>query len=191
MFRPQAALRKIETVVMLRLAGPKGESGKTRKHRRKERGQSLIEFALTAPVLLVLLLGLVEMGHAFNSYMTVVAAARDSARLGAQFGSGDTTPLRNLVVTETTRLENAPIPTTPVVATGSPAAGTSGNNCGTNDPGVCIEWGTQANPSGLTDKWLNVRVCYNHTMIIGVPGVGNGPINMCSQTKIRIANPAG
>jgi Flp pilus assembly protein TadG len=139
----------------------------------------MIEFALTAPLLIVLLLGLVEMGHAFNSYMTVVAAARDSARLGAQFGSADQTPLKNLVVTETTRLENAPIQ----IAT---------PNCGTNNPGVCITTGTNTpTPGGPTDKWINVRVCYNHSMIVGVPGVGNGPINMCSQTKIRIANPAG
>lgn len=158
---------------MLRLARHTGESGKTRKYRRKDRGQSMVEFALTAPILIVLLLGLVEMGHAFNSYMTVVAAARDSARLGSQFGSSDQTPLKNLVVTETTRLENAPIQ----IAT---------PNCGTNNAGVCITTG-----GALPDKWINVRVCYNHSMIFGVPGVGNGPINMCSQTKIRIANQAG
>jgi Flp pilus assembly protein TadG len=161
---------------MLRLAKTKAESGTTRKHRRKERGQSLIEFSITAPLLIVLLLGLVEMGHAFNSYMTVVAAARDAARLGSQFGSSSDAQdaLKNLVVNETERLENAPI------QIASP-------NCGTNSPGVCIS--TQV--VSASEKWMDVRVCYNHTMIIGVPGVGNGPINMCSHTKIRIANLSG
>jgi hypothetical protein len=134
----------------------------------------------------VLLLGLVEMGHAFNSYMTVVAAARDSARLGSQFGSSASaqTALKNLVVDETSRLENAPIQI-------------ASSNCGTNDPGVCIVCGTGATTSPCSDtpvpedKWLDVRVCYNHTMIFGVPGVGNGPINMCSHTRIRIANQGG
>jgi len=167
------------------------ESRKARKHLRKDRGQSLIEFALTAPMLIVLLLGLVEMGHAFNSYMTVVAASRDSARMGAQMGVSTTTSLntlRNLVVKETERLENAPIPITPL--SGSPASGPYGNNCGTNDPGVCIDWGFNTpTTGGPTDKWVDVRVCYNHSMIIGIPGLIKDDINMCSNTTIRIANP--
>ncbi len=136
----------------------------------------MIEFALTAPLLIVLLLGLVEMGHAFNSYMTIVAAARDSARLGSQFGSSDPAKiaLRNLVVKETARLENAPIPTSP-------------DNCGNSDPGICIT--TQV--ISASEKWMDVKVCYDHTMILGVPGVGDGPITMCSHTKIRIANTSG
>ena len=148
---------------------------------RKERGQSLIEFAITAPVLIVLLLGLVEMGHAFNSYMTVVAASRDSARLGAQLGvtaPSSLATMRNLVVSETERLENAPIPTSP-------------DNCGTNDPGICITSGFGTpEPGGPTDKWVDVRVCYNHSLIIGVPGIVDDDIKLCSNTKIRIANPA-
>jgi hypothetical protein len=161
-----------------------------RKQHRKERGQSLIEFALTAPMLIVLLLGLVEMGHAFNSYMTIVAASRDSARLGAQLGVSSTSSLntlQNLVVNETERLENAPIPTTTITSISSSP---QGNNCGTNDPGVCISWGfgTQI-IGGPLDKWVDVRVCYNHSLIVGIPGIIKEPIDMCSHTKIRIANP--
>ena len=166
------------------------ESRKAKKHLRKEHGQSMVEFALTAPMLIVLLLGLVEMGHAFNSYMTVVAASRDSARLGAQLGVSTTSSLntlQNLVVTETERLENAPIPITTITGTSSP----QGNNCGTSAPGVCITWDTDS-PIATgqpVDKWVNVRVCYNHSMIVGIPGVVKEPINMCADTKIRIANP--
>ena len=170
------------------------ESRKARKTHRKERGQSLIEFALTAPMLIVLLLGLVEMGHAFNSYMTIVAASRDSARLGAQLGVTSTTSLptlRNLIVSETERLENAPIPNTPVTSTGNSTTGKSGNNCGSNDPGVCISWGLNApTTGGPTDKWVDVRVCYSHSLIVGIPGVIKDDINMCSHTTIRIANPS-
>jgi Flp pilus assembly protein TadG len=170
------------------------ESRKANKHLRKERGQSLIEFALTAPMLIVLLLGLVEMGHAFNSYMTIVAAARDSARLGAQLGittSNARDTMRNLVVTETERLENAPINVSGVTDTGSTSSsGTSGNNCNTSDPGVCITWGYNTpTVNGPVDKWVDVKVCYNHSMIVGIPGVLKDDINMCSHTKIRIANP--
>ena len=149
---------------MLRLARTRAESRTTSQHRRKERGQSLIEFALTAPILIVLLLGLVEMGHAFNSYMTVVAAARDAARMGSQLGDGATAKdtIKNLVVAETTRLENAPL------SSATP-------NCGTANPNISICSATQSNPSGLTDKWIDVKVCYNHTMIVGRARRGRRP----------------
>ena len=169
------------------------ESRTAKKHSRKERGQSLIEFALTAPLLIVLLLGLVEMGHAFNSYMTIVAASRDSARMGAQLGVNSATSkptLLALVVDETERLENAPIPIGSPTETGStspyPASGTYGTNCGTNDEGVCISYGYNS----TSDKWVDVRVCYNHSMIVGIPGIIKEPIGMCSHSKIRIANPS-
>lgn len=165
------------------------ESRTAKKDHRKERGQSLIEFALTAPMLIVLLLGLVEMGHAFNSYMTIVAASRDSARMAAQLGVTSTnakSTLLNLVVTETERLENAPIPITSPTTAGN----TYGTNCGTNDPGVCISWGFGTPTSGgPVDKWADVRVCYNHSLIVGVPGIVKDDLKLCSHTKIRIANP--
>jgi TadE-like protein len=152
------------------------ESRTASKKRRKERGQSLIEFALTAPMLIVLLLGLVEMGHAFNSYMTIVAASRDAARLGAQRGAtGGDTAMRNLVKAEIERLPNAPIP----------------SSCNADNPGICITSGFHTPTiGGPTDKWVDVKVCYNHSMIIGIPGVLDHDINMCSHTTIRIANPA-
>lgn len=163
-----------------------------RKRHRKERGQSLIEFALTAPMLIVLLLGLVEMGHAFNSYMTIVAASRDSARMGAQLGVTSTnakSTLLNLVVNETERLENAPIPIGSPASTGNSTSGTYGTNCGTNDPGVCVSWGFQTPVLGPLDKWVDVRVCYDHSLIVGIPGIVKEPIGLCSHTRIRIANP--
>jgi hypothetical protein len=164
-----------------------------KKHLRKECGQSMIEFALTAPMLIVLLLGLVEMGHAFNSYMTIVAASRDSARLGAQLGVSSVSAkstLLNLVVNETERLENAPIPIGSPIPTGNSTSGTYGTNCGTNDPGACVSWGFGTPTSGgPLDKWVDVRVCYNHSLIVGIPGIVKDDLKLCSHTKIRIANP--
>src|SRR5688572_1889741 len=47
------------------------------------RGQSLVEFALVLPMLLVLLLGVADFGRVFNSGITLEAVARDSAEVGA------------------------------------------------------------------------------------------------------------
>jgi Flp pilus assembly protein TadG len=53
---------------------------------KSEQGQSLMEMALTMSLLLILLVGIVDIGRAFFTYM----ALRDAAQEGALYGS--TTP---------------------------------------------------------------------------------------------------
>ena len=79
---------------------------------RGERGQSMVELALPIPVLLLLLVGVVEVGNALNSYMTVVDAARDGARLGSRGSGMPDSQIRTLVVTEMGRLPNQVSPGT-------------------------------------------------------------------------------
>ncbi len=47
---------------------------------RDERGASAVEFGLIVPLLLVLLVGIIEFGHAFQVQGTLTAAAREGAR---------------------------------------------------------------------------------------------------------------
>lgn len=47
-------------------------------------GQSLVEFALVLPMLLILLLGVADFGRVFSAGITVEAAARDAAEAAAQ-----------------------------------------------------------------------------------------------------------
>ena len=53
------------------------------KHRRNERGQSLVEFAISLVILLYLLSGAVEFGILFFQYVQL----RDAAQEGALYGS--------------------------------------------------------------------------------------------------------
>jgi Flp pilus assembly protein TadG len=50
----------------------------------KQRGQSLVEFAITLPILLIILVGLGELGSALYSYQIVANSAREGARYGAK-----------------------------------------------------------------------------------------------------------
>jgi Flp pilus assembly protein TadG len=50
---------------------------------RDERGASAVEFAFLVPVLLLLVLGIAEFGHAFQVQGTLSAAAREGARVMA------------------------------------------------------------------------------------------------------------
>lgn len=46
---------------------------------REDRGVSVVEFALIAPVLLLLLVGILDLGRAVNAYVTVSNAAREGS----------------------------------------------------------------------------------------------------------------
>jgi len=50
---------------------------------KNERGQTMTEFAFVVPLLLVLLLGIVQFGIAFNNYVTLTDAVRAGARKAA------------------------------------------------------------------------------------------------------------
>jgi Flp pilus assembly protein TadG len=54
-----------------------------RIHIRSDRGQTAVEFALVAPILIVLLLAVLQLGIAFNHYLTLTDAARAGARRAA------------------------------------------------------------------------------------------------------------
>ncbi len=50
---------------------------------RDEHGQSMTEFAIVLPILVVLLFGIVQFGILFNNYVTLTDAARAGARAAA------------------------------------------------------------------------------------------------------------
>jgi hypothetical protein len=50
---------------------------------RSERGQSLVEFALALPILVLLLFAVIQFGVAFNNYVTLTDATRAGARKAA------------------------------------------------------------------------------------------------------------
>jgi len=54
-----------------------------RRWKRDEGGQAAVEFALVLPFLLVLLVGIVEFGRAWNEHQVITDAARETARRAA------------------------------------------------------------------------------------------------------------
>ncbi|HEC23436.1 MAG TPA: pilus assembly protein [Chloroflexi bacterium] len=59
----------------------------TAPRRRKERGQSLVEFSLTLPILLLIVAGVLEVSNLLVNYNRLQLAAREAARFGAAGGS--------------------------------------------------------------------------------------------------------
>ena len=61
------------------------------------RGQSLVEYAATVPVFLLILLGLLEFGFAFSHHLTMEYASREGARVGSALANGtDAFPCANV-----------------------------------------------------------------------------------------------
>lgn len=56
--------------------------------RTRGRGQSLVEYAMTVPVFLLILLGMLEFGFAFSHHLTMEYSTREGARTGASLANG-------------------------------------------------------------------------------------------------------
>lgn len=150
--------------------------------RKKQKGQGLVEFALVLPFLLVLVVGIVEMGVILNRQITVVNAAREGARFGAYGAEPDAVYAQTLLATSQMfdfTDENA------VVAV---------INATTNDTGTGFtEWITNTYPISATIphvtqqevldqlneegdaadlKLVVVDVRYDHESVLGLPVVG-------------------
>jgi Flp pilus assembly protein TadG len=136
------------------------QRGKGRRG-RGERGQSLVELTLTLPVLLLLLVGVAELGNSLNAYMTVVDAGRDGARLGAKGPLITEDQIKALVLNETDRLPNQ-VQLADITVTRNVMSGY---------------------PNRLS---IRVTVCYDHSLILGVPLVTPDPIRMCSTTTMPV-----
>ena len=57
---------------------------------RSEKGQSIVEFALVLPILVMLLFGIIDFGRIFHTYLAIDHASREAART-ASIGENDAT----------------------------------------------------------------------------------------------------
>ncbi|HEX4930349.1 MAG TPA: TadE/TadG family type IV pilus assembly protein [Gaiellaceae bacterium] len=55
----------------------------SRRSFKNEQGQTMVEFALVLPILLVILFGILQFGVAYNDYVTLTDATRAGARKAA------------------------------------------------------------------------------------------------------------
>ena len=85
----------------------------------KERGAVAVEFALVAPVLVMLLLGIMEFGRAYNTQVTLSSAAREGARVMAigNSPSAARTAAKNAAVSLQPALSDTNITISPLACT--------------------------------------------------------------------------
>lgn len=66
------------------------------------RGQALVEMAFVLPIILLIIMGMVEFGRIFNSYLIVTNASREGARVAVVGGTD--TDINNSIATSTNTL---------------------------------------------------------------------------------------
>jgi Flp pilus assembly protein TadG len=131
-----------------------------RDWRTKSRGQSLVEFALITPILVLFLALAADFGRAYTAYITIGSAARE----GASYGSASLTQS-----TDTTGITAAALADAPSIW------GTA--------PTVSSSTGTDT----WTYKYVQVQVNYTFSPIIRVPPIPNS-VSMSRTVRMRVIN---
>jgi Flp pilus assembly protein TadG len=126
----------------------------------KERGQSLVEFAVSSVVLLLLIGGLVDIGRSIDVAEALSNAAREGARHGAWFDAGtlshpylDDGQIKAAVDAE---LAAAGLPASLLKNPGSTCPSVTDGNGFHNPP-----YTSGSYPAAANQPWL--YVCYNNT----------------------------
>lgn len=143
--------------------------------RRAGRGQSLVEFALILTPLFLILLGIIQFGFIFNSYVTMTNAAREGARIGtiyvydATLSKDQNDAARNdAIKTAVTTSMNLLAKTSPQFSTGSTWTTSNGGLTFTNGDLVI----TYTIPADITDndprvgERVTVSAKYHQDLII-------------------------
>lgn len=63
------------------------------RRNRRQAGQSVVEFALVLPILVILMVGIIDLGRIYTTMLSVESAAREAADYGT-FGSQNWGPAR-------------------------------------------------------------------------------------------------
>lgn len=161
---------------------------KFRTSRGKERGAALIEMAFVLPMLLLILIGIMELGGAFRDYLTASHAVRDGVRLLSAKGDdpdADCAALMAAVDTMTLTGRFANLDRIEIYradSNGNPVAGDINTFTFTSgDPEVCDDWngypGTAYPPTsrnvlagGATPlDIIGMRIVYEHPWFTQFP----------------------
>ena len=84
-----------------------------KKPTRDDRGAAMVEFAIVLPLLIMLLMGIIEFGRAYNTQISIQAAAREGAReLALHQSSSDVDARVRAAAPSVTSISQTPCPAT-------------------------------------------------------------------------------
>ena len=140
---------------------------------RSDAGSSIVEFAILAPVFVLLLIGLIEIGR--YTYFALLAA--NAARAGAQYGAqnlitaDDTTGMNSAASQDGQNLANWTVTATPLCSVSGAA------------PATCAGGGAVTN----TIYYVEVDVSGTFTSLFRYPGIPQN-VTVSGKSVMRVAN---
>ena len=157
-------------------AAPAAKAGPGLRHLiRGTRGQSLAEFALLLPVLLILVLGAIDFGRVYFAYVSVTNASRNAA----QYGSFNTIRANDEDCTDGNCLRLAAIADT------SNLLNTSSTN-----PEVTTESCSVGSLDDQGNECVRITVTYTFETLVPWPGLPNS-IDLSRTVQMRVAELPG
>lgn len=151
-----------------------------------ERGQALTEFALIAPVFLLILFAIIQFGFLFGGQTALVNGVRDAARYASTQRVTDAASATAACGAVTTQLtNNLKVGVPGFVATRL------------HPPTISYAW--YANPDGITYSIrIQISARYDHPLLVplvgyivdGLDGSTNGSFTLGASEQMRIENPA-
>jgi len=151
-----------------------------RRLAKSESGAELIEFALTLPLLLLLVLGIIEFGFMFQEYEVLTNAAREGARIAV---------LPTYAATDAARKNNATARIDEYLTDGGLNSSLATKCIGTGCAGTAVATPLAAPASGCVST-ITVTVTYPHQMvfvggIIQYFGASFGTKTLSATSKMR------
>lgn len=146
-----------------------------RRRCRRDEGQSLVEFVLALPILLVIIFGIVEFGVAWRTYQVITNVAREGARFGV-IGTTDDGMVQGRVdsLLQSSGLANTP----PTAVVTFECDGVPGSLCAT----------------GMSGSQETVQIQYQHTFVVLGPvldlmcfncGQSYGTVTLTTRSTMR------
>ncbi|HEY0602590.1 MAG TPA: TadE family protein [Herpetosiphonaceae bacterium] len=153
----------------------------SRCRRSSDPGQSLVEFALIAPLLFALMFVLVELGIVFSTYIGLTNSAREAARAGVAYqytASSSGTPSVATVDAGRSAVMNSAIMDTlnPIIN----VANVSGLN-----PTYSYDPTTPTNNNYRYGDKLTVTLSYPHALFFNLFNVGTITIQASSEMRLE------
>lgn len=144
---------------------------KLRSTQQDLRGAQIVEFAIVVPILLLLVIGIIDFGRAYFSWVIITNGAREGARVAAV--GGDQTAVQDRVTSAVSGLSRVDPPL---------------DDCSLLPAGSEQEWCVEtANLLGDPGEEAMVRVQYNFRFL--VPGLANltaGVFQLTAESTMRL-----
>ena len=152
----------------------------------RERGQALVEFALVAPILVLIFAALVQLGLIYERQIGIENAIRDAGRRAATYETLNTTEANT----------NGPFTLNLLRGPGGLLPSNVQGYALSDINGLTVCYRTQVDPSGANSVMVKVSMGYRHPLFLpiitqildGFDGASDNALNVATSVEFQVQN---